>query len=283
MSGLNSVLGYEFLKRKMKTRFGKFISKKDDNHPNLNKPHGIVLTGPPGVGKSYFCECLLDEYVNGNELFIYKRINKSNTTSKDNNMTAGVVTALFDEIRDNQSQIYILHIEEADDIFMSRQKVNRSHANELTTAWIDNMEGNSAPPNYYILATTNYMGRWDAAITDRFEYIYHVDLPDPILLYELYKNIISNEFRICQLVDKDIINWAKLSHILTGRDIVKIAQSLDDLEYEIQEIDPNAILTVMSVHQEIVKRKQNKKREILGYKENMIDIWGLTPEELQRA
>jgi len=258
----DDVVGFDSLKRRMRTRFERFITGDWNKNINSKKPHGVILTGEPGVGKSYFIESLIGEYIIENELFKYMKIDKTVTASKENNGTAKVVNDIFKLIRTNPQYIYILHIEEADDIFISRRKVNRSHANELTSAWLDNMEGYKTPLNYYIVATTNYIGRWDDAIIDRFELVYHAELPDMILRKQLIEKVIISNFDICNVSDDDLIRWSKQSHGLTGRDFIKIQIRLEDLEFEIHKDDPFSKITPMTISMEISKQIGFKTQEL---------------------
>lgn len=273
ISTYNDIIGLDVLKRRVGTRFRRFISGDWNKRKHTKKPHGIALSGPPGVGKSFFWEATIGEYTIDNPLFEVIKIDKGNVGSKDNNGETKLVNSLFDTVRDNPNTIFIFNIEEADDVFISRKGVKRAHANELTSAWIKNMEGYDAPPNYYIFATTNYIENWDEAVTSRLEYVYDIGYPDRVELAKLYIKYILDDFEICKGNNDTAIHWANHSKELTPRDIVHIANRLEDIEFEIHEKDPNSILSILSVDYEITQQQLHRKRMIAGYKDNWKEEW----------
>ncbi|HSQ85312.1 MAG TPA: ATP-binding protein [Desulfobacterales bacterium] len=250
---IDQIVGFDYLKRVMRTRFKKML-RPNYLTSGMKVPHGIVLSGPPGCGKTEFMSAVVETYCSDSNVFKVDVVDKSNIAKGQINETAKLVNKYFDEIRKDQSKIHILYIDEADDLFVTR-KHNKSYASELTGALLRNMEGFNSPNNYYILAATNYEGNIDPAILDRLELNYTVLPPSQIERKQLIELLITSKFDICDISEDWLIKWSgKMTQGFTGRDFTKVQIRLDDILFELQEIDENARISTLSVSMELTKQ-----------------------------
>lgn len=265
---MDKVIGFDSIKRILNTKIRKIIDKKDKR----SKFTGCLVYGTPGCGKTMFLEALLNDLIYPNELFIVKMIDKSNIAVGQINETAKKVNALFNTIKSDQDHIYVLVLDEAEDVFMTRTKAG-AYASELTGSWLRNIGGINSPSNYFILAATNYYIRCDPAIVDRLSVKHRLHSPECLERYALIKIMIVDNFEICGFTDEWLKRWAQNSTGLSGRDFTHVQDRLDDREYENQIQDPDSLLTPVMISQEISSQKAMKINAVNASKDKDKGIW----------
>jgi len=256
MTGMHEIVGCEDLKKELKRSFKRMINT-DWSKSKRIPPKGIILYGPPGTGKTTIMKAILSEYVTPYDKFIHLNLNKKVLADKNINLTGDKIDKLFLKIKEDSEKIYILTIDEADDIFMART-AGRAYAGELTSNLLNNIEGLSSPTNFYMIAATNYIDHVDLAIRDRLDKQIKIDYPTKEELRKLYLMYIISDFEICDYSEAVLNNWVEHSNGFTGRDITHIANSLEDIQYDLQESNPKATINSSIINFEITQLNQRK-------------------------
>jgi len=269
MQAMDSIVGNDDLKKQINRIFMKAIKTYK---PGVNYKHntGILFHGVPGVGKSMIIGAILKDYVYPYELFIHKELNKSTLTSSKINKTAKVVDDLRKQIKNDIHHIYILEIDEADDI-LKRRTHNRHYAGELTSSMLKLIEGIDSPDNKIVLAATNYIGDIDYAIKTRFNMVIEILPPSKEELKLMIKKLIVDEYDICDYSESMLEIWAKHAKGFTGRDISKISIELDDLLWELRNVNSVTKLGFEHINMSIAKRISYNSRIRKLAKEHTIE------------
>jgi len=152
-----------------------FLKNPNDyKNANAEIPHGILLSGPPGVGKTHICKAIAAEvgvpfyYVSGsdfNEMFV--------------GTGASRVRDMFEDARHNTP--CIIFIDEIDSIGSKRgtSANNKENDNTLNQLLVQ-MDGFSESEGIIVMGATNRVDTLDSALLrpGRFDRLINVSLPD---------------------------------------------------------------------------------------------------------
>ena len=180
-------------------------------------PKGMLLEGPPGVGKTLIAKAIAGEatcdfkYVNGSELEgMYK------------GEGAARVRKLFDGMRwDKVSRI--LFIDEFDSIAQKRGNAMNVSSGQLLNQLLVELDGFRQNSNIVVIASTNFVSKLDPAVLrpGRFDKIINIPLP----AMQGRKEIIEYYVKKTQselVEDKDFEIVARRTTGMTGSDIKNI-------------------------------------------------------------
>ena len=126
-------------------------------------PIRILLTGPPGTGKTAYAHALAQE----NDKPII-RISASDVLSKYVGESEQQISLLFQRACDEQA---ILLFDEVDSLLASRQQLHAHHEVQLVNELLTQLECNTQP----VFAATNYADKLDHAVLRRFDIKLHCD------------------------------------------------------------------------------------------------------------
>lgn len=146
-------------------------------------PNGILLYGPPGVGKSFIVRKLAEELG-----FNYMEVKGSDLATPYIHGSVGNIGKVFSEAR--KSAPTILCFNEISALVPDRKSLseNSSHKEEETSEFLTQLE-EAADNKILVIGTTNFVERIDEAVLrpGRFDKKIHVPPPDEEARIELFK------------------------------------------------------------------------------------------------
>lgn len=209
------------------------LMKQTERIVNLETqtPESLLLFGPPGTGKTFFCEQLAT--MTG---WSFHRIKPSDLKQRYIGHSGQATRELWTKLRRQPS---ILVLEECESIFAKRESLESDKlSGEILQTFLSEWNGNA--DNVWVIGTTNRPKMMDPAILSRFSRRIEVPLPGQaerrgILLANLPAGVNEEVIDTC----------AAETQGLVGRTIVQIANrvralpspiSIDDVMREIRQV-----------------------------------------------
>lgn len=152
----------------------------------------IMMTGPPGVGKSQFAQAMMNEFQSSQNYIL----NMSELLSGTVGETEKALKTLFTIISENDLSIRTcIFFDEADNIFsLNVTSFIKSVAMVIQTSLQGSLKLKN---NILILAATNYADELSKPMTDRINSIIYIDSPDRTDI----EAFLVNEYRINSMAD----------------------------------------------------------------------------------
>ncbi len=183
-------------------------------------PRGIVLHGPPGVGKTMLAKALAREAqctfhsISGPEIMrgVYGESEK-------------ILRELFEQARrDSPSVIYI---DEIDAIAASRDKVSGELEKRVLTQLLTLMDGFEERGRVLVIGSTNRLDSIDMALlrAGRFDRRIHVPYPDHDGRVKILEIHTSN----MPLDGVELVEWARKTNGYTGADLANLCRHASTL------------------------------------------------------
>ncbi|MFA5599505.1 MAG: ATP-binding protein [Phenylobacterium sp.] len=191
---------------------------------NVNLKRGIILSGPPGNGKTMICKALANE-VNVSVLYVLPS-NLQQTTD---------VNRIYEMAIELSPCLLI--IEDID--FMTMDRDNFSGDGRLIEL-MNKLDGIEEMNGVITLATTNLVDKVETAIKNRpgrFDRVINIPLPDIDLRIEMFKKFLNNAD-----VDYEVV--AEKAEKLSGAYIKEICQTAKLLAIVNGDIDSNNLAIV---------------------------------------
>ena len=186
---------------------------------NCELPKGVLLIGPPGVGKTHLVKTIINS-TGMNHIFI----SGSDFNKKYVGSGTSTVSSLFKKARENKP--CLIFIDEADTILKKRSHNETSAAsvdsNSTICKFLAEMDSLKTESGVIVIFASNMdMDYIDKGISragriDKIIYINHPTFEERIDLFKMYLGKLYNDKLI------DINKISKLSYGLTGSDIKKI-------------------------------------------------------------
>lgn len=156
----DDIVGLEDTKWRFKEKVeGPFKSKEDLKKFDLNPPSGILLRGPPGVGKTMICVATANE-IDANVL----KIKGSDVVSKYVGEPQENVNKLFDAALDLQPCIIVF--DEIDALLTERGQTNNPTGHDqMVNEFLSNMSELGYEDDVFLVGTTNKADKLDEAAT----------------------------------------------------------------------------------------------------------------------
>ena len=246
------VIGLDHVKNELDEIKDMLLRREDFLAMNAKLPRGILLSGPPGVGKTYIIRELAKETGYN---FIYRSGSDFDTMFKGSGMKR--LKKLFASARANQPAI--IFIDEFDSLGSKRTSdhTDDSTLNQLLTE----MDGFKETENILVVAATNMPQVLDSALmrSGRFDKKIELDLPDRSTRRKLFDFYFDRLKRTnvdsSQLADltvgyspaqiKNLVNLAALIAVRDGLEEVSQAQvisAFEKIEIDASEPEKNFIL-----------------------------------------
>ena len=241
------------------------LAKMDLEEYSITYPHGILLFGPPGCGKTYVTQALAKEA--GLKMYNFKM---SKAGSKFIHETANNSELLFDYVEQKAKEAgkpCILFIDEFESIGKDRDDDAKRFDIEESDTFL-NLIQTAGDRGIIIVAATNKFDLLDDAIKRRFDEKVYVGLPDDetrkmILLKTLSK---STKAQTLMSSDKDIDAIMKALSGFSNDDICKISvkvarKARHDNRREITAQDYFDIINTPEVQAYKIKEEKYKPAE----------------------
>lgn len=156
----DDIVGLEDTKWRFKEKVeGPFTSKEELKRFDLKPPSGILLRGPPGVGKTMICVATANE-IEANVL----KVKGSDVVSKYVGEPQENVDKLFDAALDVQPCIIVF--DEIDALLTARGQTNNPTGHDqMVTEFLSNMSEIGYDDDVFLVGTTNKAEKLDEAAT----------------------------------------------------------------------------------------------------------------------
>lgn len=142
----------------------------------FKKPRGVILSGPPGTGKTTFVQNL--RKMLGIPKSRFTMISGTTPISKWMGQSEKNIRKLFEPAIKDPEHFYFLFIDELDGLASERSDETKNH-NRIVNEFLSQMDGVHRPENLMVFATTNHKSLIDPACfrPGRFERVVDFSLP----------------------------------------------------------------------------------------------------------
>ena len=228
-------------------------------------PNGMLLSGPPGCGKSFIAEKFAEEAG-----YNYVFIKSSDLASIYVHGSQEKIGALFDEARKNAPTI--LNFDEFEALVPNRSKINNSSESGEVNEFLSQMN-NCGKDRIFVIASSNRPDLIDPAILrkGRMDKIIYIPVPDKearqgIFEIHMKDRPASNDIDYTRLADmtenfvaSDIAYIVNDAATRAFEDDIEITQSL--LEEVIRENNPSVTSKDLKTYEELRNKLESKGKE----------------------
>ncbi|PIC44233.1 hypothetical protein B9Z55_004670 [Caenorhabditis nigoni] len=190
------------------------LSEKRVNTTIINVNRLILLTGPPGTGKTSLCKGLAQHLsISMNNRYsksVMMEINSHSLFSKWFSESGKLIQKMFDQIdelaEDENCMVFVL-IDEVESLGMCRESSSSrsepSDAIRAVNALLTQIDRIRRRHNVLILCTSNLENTLDKALVDRADIVRNVGQPSDYARYSILKACILELARIGKVVEGD--------------------------------------------------------------------------------
>lgn len=272
---LDDVIIENYIKETLTKNIDKFL---DDNTQGHKK--GIILTGPPGTGKTFLVKALANEY---NMYFSAPTL--ADLKGEYIGQSSANVKRLFTELRSNEPAI--LFLDELDSIFSIRgSRQGDSYINDIVNQFLVEIDGvNNGTQKIFIIGATNRVEVVDTAIRSRLGEPILVSLPG----YNMRRNIFNKKFNNFKVKDLERLKpnfeneFLQKTEGLSGRDIDNLVKNLHvikkdenftrkDFEDQLINLEDQYKEEFKRIMKEAVDVTEPNPTNIIGYKEILNEL-----------
>ncbi|MBP5301543.1 MAG: AAA family ATPase [Bacilli bacterium] len=207
----NDIAGYEAEKKEVIAVIEYLKNPKKFNSAGAKMPRGILLFGPPGVGKT-----MLAKAVAGEAKVPFYPVSCTEFLDELFSIAAKRIRELFKKASENAPSIIFI-----DEIDMAGKKDNFHSNNEVINQFLVEMDGFKKNAGVIVFAATNRKDMIDKSLLRSGRFDKHIEMPLPILKdrEDIFKKIAQNK-NIGE--DVDFKRFARLTSGCSGADIENI-------------------------------------------------------------
>ena len=192
----NDIIGYEKEKKALERIIDVLNNQGKYKKLGSTIPHGLLLYGPPGLGKTTFSKEVLDK-VENRKAFIVRK-------TKSNGDFVKYVDKIFNEAKKNQPAILLL--DDLDKFAENDEDKSNNEEFVVVQSLIDNIKND----DIFVIATANNKNNLPNSLlrSGRFDIKMKIDYPKEKDAFEIFKYYLSNK-----KVDRTV-NIKNISYIL---------------------------------------------------------------------
>jgi SpoVK/Ycf46/Vps4 family AAA+-type ATPase len=169
----------------------------------LKTPRGLLLSGKPGLGKTYFLKAMVAD-----SGVYYINISAPDIITPLAGDGDKILEEKFDEARENSPAI--ICIDEVDALCLNRSSSNQNYENRVVTVLLKEMDGVETRGDVLVIGTTNRPEAIDKAFLRPGRFTYQIELnypskDDRIKIFQTHLKKITHsltEINLTELADK---------------------------------------------------------------------------------
>lgn len=263
------------LNKDLKNDIEREMKKFLDGEAELKK--GMILTGPPGTGKTFIAKALANK---GKVYFMCPKL--SDLKGQYVGQSAPKIKALFEEARQNEPTLIFL--DEIDTLFPLRDSNDGdSYTKDITNEFLQQLDGvDTGTQKIFIVAATNRIESIDPAVRSRLGKAITIDLPGEEEREVLFKSLLKknglDDGFWKNLSTKYYNDLKKRSDKMSGRDIKNFCSYISKFLEEDEDIK--------NLNSDIIYKKyfdivfQKRKEELVENLKRTTGIKCLYPSEI---
>lgn len=272
---LDDVILQKDTKNKILAAVDSFLSFRDENGKNSRK--GIILTGPPGTGKTFIVKAIASER---DCFFLAPTL--ADLKGKYVGHTSDKVKKIFEKARANQPTI--LFIDEADTVFKDRNATfdNDNFVLDMVNQFLVEIDGmTTGTQKVFIIAATNRIESIDSAVKSRLSESINVGLPGFDERKEIFhQKLLKYDFLFKEKTFQDEI--CKKTENMSGRDIDNFVKKLYEKVVIKGKYSELSQLTDENETREIfLDALKEQEKELTNKLNRKMNIEIKTPEEIK--
>lgn len=181
-------------------------------------PKGLLLYGPPGVGKTAIVKAAINELQSQSDIkILFYAPTAGQLKGKYFGESEKSIRSLFEcaskkaceETKEEKSKVIsVIFLDEVEALASRRDKDSTGFMTTTVNALLTAIEGVESFPNVSVIAATNFPWNLDSAFLRRFSRQIYFDLPTSLDIYKLFATYLGIHFE--NLMKKDVTSFKKM-------------------------------------------------------------------------